>query len=75
MVGPAGLHQGLVGILAPGQDGVHRGRVVRRALEKEGALAEVASRVDGQEHLAIGDQDVAAAGFTEGVVGAFIAVP
>jgi len=75
MVGPAGLHPGLVGILAPGQDGVHRGRVIGRALEKEGALAEVTAVVYGQEHLSIGNEYVAAARFTEGVARAFIAVP
>ena len=75
VIGAAGLHQGLVGVLAPGQDGVHRGWVVGRAFEVEGTLPEIAAVVDLQEHLPIGDEYIAAVCLSEGIVGAFVAVP
>ena len=75
VIGAAGLHRGLVGVLAPGQDGVHRVRVVGRAFEVEGALAQVASVVDLQQHLSIGDEYIAAVRLAKRVSRAFIAVP
>ena len=75
VVEAAGLHQGLVGVLSCGQDGVHGARVIGRACEKEGALAQVAAGVDSLEHLSVGNEDVAPPGVTEEVVGAFVAVP